>query len=98
MNSAPITIESIAARVSALENAEKQNHESHGKLYARMESLEKGHAVLDTNLTNIWKVLNEISADVKEMKARPAKRYDKAVDVIMQWLIVGLLAYASIFK
>ena len=98
MNTAPITLESLAVRVTALENTAKQNHETHGEIYARIETVEKGHAILDTNLANIWKVLNEISADVKEMKARPARRYDKAVDTIVQWLIVGLLAAAIVFK
>lgn len=98
MNTAPITLESLAVRVTALENTAKQNHETHGEIYARIEAVEKGHAILDTNLANIWKVLNEISADVKEMKARPARRYDKAVDTIVQWLIVGLLAAAIVFK
>lgn len=98
LNSAPITLESIAVRVTALENTAKQNHESHGEIYARIEAVEKGHAVLDTSLTNIWTVLKEIQADVKEMKARPTKRYDKAVDTVVQWLIVGILAAAVVFK
>lgn len=98
MNSTPITMESLAVRVTALENTAKENHESHGEIYARLEGLEKGHAVLDTSLNNIWTVLKEIQADVKEMKARPTKRYDKAIDTIVQWLIVGILAAAVVFK
>lgn len=98
MNSIPPTIESLAARVTALEQTAAQNHESHGEMYARIEAVEKGHVALDTSLTNIWNVLKEIQADVKEMKSRPAKRYDKAVDTIVQWLIVGVLAAAVVFK
>lgn len=98
MNSLPPTLESLAARVTALESTAAQNHESHGEIYARIESVEKGHAVLDTSLTNIWTVLKEIQSDVKEMKERPTKRYDKVVETVVQWLIVGVLAAAVVFK
>lgn len=98
MNNTPLTLESLAVRVTALEKTASENHESHGAIYARIEAVEKGHAVLDTSLTNIWTVLKEIQADVKEMKSRPAKRYDKAVDTVVQWLIVGILAAAVVFK
>lgn len=98
MNSLPPTLESLATRVTALEGTAKENHESHGKIYERIDGLEKGHAVLDNSLANIWQVLKEIQADVKEMKARPGKRYDRAVEIIVQWLIVGILGAAVIFK
>lgn len=98
MNTAPITLESLAVRVTALEKTASENHESHGAIYARIEAVEKGHAVLDTSLENIWTVLKEIQADVKELKDKPTKRYDKAVDTIVQWLIVGILGAAVIFK
>lgn len=98
MNSTPLTIEALAVRVTALEQTAKENHESHGEIFARIEAVEKGHAVLDTNLTNIWKVLKEIQSDVKEMKERPTKRYDKVIDTVVQWLIVGILGAAVIFK
>lgn len=98
MNTTPITLESLAVRVTALEKKASENHESHGAIYARIEAVEKGHAVLDTSLENIWTVLKEIQADVKELKDKPTKRYDKAVDAIVQWLIVGILGAAVIFK
>lgn len=98
MNSTPLTIEALAVRVTALEQTAKENHETHGEIFARIEAVEKGHAVLDTNLTNIWKVLKEIQSDVKEMKERPTKRYDKVVEVVVQWLIVAILGAAVIFK
>lgn len=98
MNSTPLTLESLAVRATALEQAMKENHETHGEIFARIEAVEKGHAVLDTNLNNIWKVLKEIQTDIKEMKERPTKRYDKAIDVIVQWVIVGILAASIVFK
>lgn len=93
-----VTLESLDARITALEEEVKSNAESHGKIYSRLEAVETGHAVFDANLTNIWSVLKEIQADVKEMKDKPAKRYDKVIEIIIQWLIVGVLGAAIIFK
>ena len=98
MNSLTPTLESLATRVAALEMSSKENHESHGKIYERIDGLEKGHAVLDNSLANIWQVIKESQADVKEMKERPGKRYDRVVEIIVQWLIVGILGAAVIFK
>lgn len=98
MNSTPLTLEALAVRVTSLEKTASENHEAHGSIYARLEAVEKGHAVLDTSLTNIWTVLKEIQADLKELKARPVKRFDKTIDVVLQWLIVAILAAVVVFK
>lgn len=98
MNSTPLTLETLAVRVTSLEKTANENHEAHCSIYARLEAVEKGHAVLDTSLTNIWTVLKEIQADLKELKARPVKRFDKTIDVVLQWLIVAILAAVVVFK
>lgn len=98
INSTPITLESLAARVTALEKTANENHESHGKIYTRLESLENGHAILDTNLTNIWSVLKEIQADLKELKERPAKRWDMVVNETVKWVVIAALGAIVIFK
>lgn len=98
MNSAPLTLESLAVRVTALEKTASENHESHGSIYARLESIEKGHAVLDTNLTNIWKVLNEIQKDLKELKDKPGKRWDLIVSESIKWVVLAVLGAMVVFK
>ena len=98
MNTAPITLESLAVRVTGLEKTASENHESHGAIYARIEAIEKGHAVLDTNLTNIWKVLNEIQADLKELKEKPGKRWDLIVSESIKWLVLAALGAMVVFK
>lgn len=98
MNSFPPTLESLATRLTSLEAEIKDNHESHGAIYARIEAVERGHAVLDTSLTNIWTVLKEIQSDVKELKEKPGKRWETLATSIIQWLILGALGAAVIFK
>lgn len=102
MNSAPITLESLAVRVAALEHASDNNHESHGAIYARLDSIEKEHSVLravfDTNLNNIWKVLNEIQADLKEIKGKPGKRWDMVVTESIKWFLLVALGVLVVTK
>lgn len=98
MNSIPPTLESLAARVTALEQAINENHESHGGIYARLESVEKGHAVLDNSLTNIWTVLKEIQADVKEMKDKPGQRWNLLANEALKWLIIAAMGAMVVFN
>lgn len=98
MNSTPLTLESLAVRVTALEKTAEENHESHGAIYARIEAVEKGHAVLDTSLTNIWQVLKEIQSDVKELKDKPAKRWDLIISESIKWLALAALGAMVIVK
>ena len=85
-------------RITALEQSAKENHESHGEIYARIESVERGHAILDTSLTNIWTVLKEIQADIKELKEKPAKRWDVIVSETIKWIVVAVLGALVMFK
>lgn len=98
MNSAPITLESLAVRVTSLEHTAHENSENHGKIYARIEAVEKGQAVINTSLVNIEKVCDEISADVKALKERPMKRYDAIANAVLQWLVLAILAAVVVFK
>lgn len=98
MNSAPLTLETLAVRVTALEQTASKNSLTHGELYARIEAVEKGQAVINSNLSNIEKLCNEICSDVKELKEKPAKRYDGLVSAVMQWAIIGLLSASIILK
>lgn len=98
MNSTPLTLEALAVRVTALENTASENHEAHGAIYARIEAVEKGHAVLDTSLTNIWTVLKEIQADLKELKEKPGKRWDMVVSESIKWVALAALGAMVVFK
>lgn len=98
MNSIPPTLDTLAVRITALEQTATRNSEAHGALYARIEAVEKGQAVINTNLKNIEDMCKEISADVKEMKEKPAKRYDTLVTAVLQGILLAALSAAVIFK
>lgn len=98
MNGIPLTLESLAARITSLEQEMVDNHQAHGAIYSRIESVERGHAVLNSSLENIHTILDEIKSDVKDIKERPAKRYDIIVNAVMQWLVVAVLGAVVVFK
>jgi hypothetical protein len=98
MNSTPLTLEALAVRITALEKIANENHEAHGAIYARIEAVEKGHVVLDTSLTDIWTVLKEIQADLKELKEKPGKRWDMVVSESIKWVVLAALGAMVVFK
>lgn len=91
MNSAPLTLETLAVRVTALEHTAERNSEDHGKIYARVEAVEQGQAVVNNNMNNIITVCNEIKQDVKELKEKPVKRYDSLINSVVQWAVIAAL-------
>lgn len=98
MNSIPLTLEALAARITALEEANDKNHESHGTIYARLDSLENNHTALSVSLDSIKTVLDEIKADVKDLKDKPGKRWDMIVSESIKWLVLAALGAMVIFK
>lgn len=96
--SIPDTIETLAVRVAALEHERDKNSEAHGKIYDRLEIMEQGHAVVNSNLDNIWTVLKEIQADLKSITERPQKRMDAIITEIVKYIIIAALGAIAIFK
>lgn len=98
MNSVPITLDSLAARVVTLEREMKEVREELQDHSNRIEKAERGHDVVETELTNIRSLCAEIKSDVKDLKERPVKRYDTIATAVVQWLILAVLGAAIVFK
>lgn len=98
MNSAPLTLESLAVRVTSLEHSAEKNSVDHGKIYGRIEAVENGHAILDANLQNVKSLCEEIRSDVKELKEKPAKRWDMVINEAVKWIVIAALGAMVIFK
>lgn len=96
--SLPDTIETLAVRVAALEHERDKNSEAHGKIYERLERMERGHAVVNSNLDNIWKALQEIQADVKSITERPQKRWETIITELIKSGVLIALGAAAILK
>lgn len=87
------SLETLEQRVGQLEDDRDRNRDAHEKIYARLDKLEKVQAVN----TKLVEGIDEIKADVKELKEKPAKRWDNAVNSIIQWLIIAALALSNLF-
>lgn len=92
------TIETLALRVSALEDKAERNSEEHGKFYARIEQVETDHGAMRTDIANIKDLCNEIKADVKDLKDKPGRRWEGLVNSVVQWLALALLAAYTALK
>lgn len=71
---------------------------------ARITALERSGAVIETQYQNIMNALNEqktetqrqldkISADIEELKQKPAERWDKATITAMTTVISAVIGY-----
>jgi hypothetical protein len=92
------TIDTLAVRVKALEDKAEKNSQDHGQIYARIEATEKGQGIIQADLRNIQTLCNEIKADVKDLKERPAKRWDGLANAIIQWAALAALAAYTAMK
>lgn len=92
------TLDTLSVRVKALEDKAEKNSQDHGQFYARIESVEKGQGIIQADLGNIQALCSEIKADVKDLKERPAKKWDGLANSVIQWFALALLAAYTTFK
>ena len=53
-------------------------------------------AVLNTKLQQIDDKLDELAADVRSLKDKPAKRWESISASVLQWVVTALLAYIAV--
>lgn len=85
-------------RIRQLEVDSEHNQATHKEFFGRFEKLERENAVTDERYQQILCTMGEVKADVRELKEKPAKRWEQLVTTALQWLVLGLLALTMIFK
>lgn len=100
MNSTPITLESLAARVAMLEKKSEENHDAHDTIYNRIEKLESESGRVDEKYKMIIRDLDELKTQQKEillrietMAQQPAKRWETAVTSCITAIIGAVMGY-----
>lgn len=53
-------------------------------------------ARLDMRLKGIDDKLEELTADVKSLKEKPARRWETISGTVMQWVVTALLAFIAV--
>ena len=85
----------LTTRVEALEEANKQHSRTHEGMYDRIRELEKENAVQNAHWSNVDSKLDELTAMVKELTAKPGKRWESLVMEIIKWAAILFLGIAA---
>ena len=100
MNSIPITLEALAARITELEKAKGDNHADHSNIYRRLETLEtdKGRTAeqykyIRRDLDELKKQQQEILDRIELISQKPAKRWDTVVTSTITAIIGGIIGF-----
>lgn len=86
----------VEHRLTAVEDRSKSNTHRLDEVEKRQDSLDKlvtSVEVLATREAAVEEKVNEISADVKEINAKPAKRWDAMVENIIKLVVAAFVGY-----
>lgn len=81
-------LEGLEERVTALEEDRKRSSATHKEFYERLRNLE----IASNESKLMLQELKEIKEDVRELKEKPARRWESAVNIVLQALILAALA------
>ena len=84
----------METRIRAIEEDLDRNRDAHKEFYSRIRELEQSAALNRQMIEE----LKEIKADVKDLKEKPARRWEMVATQVIQWLIVAALAASALFK
>jgi len=76
-----------------LEDLKTQNTKSHEGIYDRLRELEKSDAVQNEQYDTIMDTLGEVKKNTEELKAQPAKRWEKMMDKIISTAFGAIVMY-----
>lgn len=93
MEHLPLTLETLAARLTILEHDKEKNSVDHGKIYGRLEALENGQGVITTKLDSMFDLMTEMRTDLKSITDKPAKRWDMIVSEFIKGISAAALGY-----
>lgn len=85
----------LEPRVKALERVNEQHGKTHRELFKRMNDVEKDNAVQDAHYRAITGKLDEISATVKSLADKPAKRWESLVGYALSALVGAFLLWLA---
>lgn len=87
----------VASRVDALEKEfdryRNNSTETHEKMFDRIGLLEQGSTKLETKLDSIDEKLDELSATVKALVDKPAKRWESLVEKVLWAVVAAVIAF-----
>ena len=76
-----------------MEELEAQNSSSHQGIYDRLRALETSDAVQDANYTTIIKMLDDLTAKISSLEAKPGKRWERIVENVICAICAAVIAF-----
>lgn len=83
----------LAARVDALEEANKQHSRTHEGMYDRIRELEKENAVQNAHWKNVDEKLDELTIMVKDLTGKAGRRWESMVDKALWAVCAAVIAF-----
>lgn len=71
----------------------KQNSSSHERIFERLGELEKQEGIQVVQYEHIMEKLDQLAGDVKELKAKPGKRWEGIVEKAIGILVAAVLGF-----
>ncbi len=71
----------------------KQNSSSHERIFDRLGELEKQEGIQLVQYEHIMEKLDQLAGDVKELKAKPGKRWEGIVEKVIGLVAAAVVGY-----
>lgn len=88
----------IDKTIADLKEDNKEQDKAQKELNTKIEAIKQENAVSKERYQQILTAVNELKQDAKELKEKPAKRWEQLMSIVLQWAVLGLLAAAVVFK
>lgn len=83
----------MAARVEALEEANKQHSRTHEGMFDRIRALETENAVQNAHWKNVDGKLDDLTTMVRELSGKAGKRWESMVDKAIWAVCAAVIAF-----
>lgn len=89
---------SLDKTIADLKEENKEHLKAQKEMNTKIEAINQENAVSKERYQQILAAVNELKQDAKELKEKPAKRWEQLMSIVLQWAVLGLLAAAVILK
>lgn len=76
-----------------LNDLRKQNSSSHERIFDRLGELEKQEGIQLVQYEHIMEKLDQLAGDVKELKEKPAKRWEGMIKKVLEMIIAAVAGF-----
>ena len=83
----------LMARIKRLDVDSEHNKEAHKEYYSKLEGSHTDVALIEERVSQIKEDTEEIKASVRELRDKPARRWDSLVDKTLWAIAAAVITY-----